>query len=458
MRPNLSNSENLIAVGNSYSTRQLSLMDSTANDVKHYIGTIEIPGIARGTACLLKSGKILTCLHNILDYGALDEGKAQLIDFRDHDVSVYFVKDDNIYKYKINSAPVTGLNKLKTQGARAWCFDYALLETEGNPVRDLGGGFTPDQTDHFGSASVTDPTQTLAISGPFVTRTAEGEIKFHRFASLSNNQAAESGPYHITQGGEHPSAPGFSGMGIIPIDRDYSIDTLYAIHSYRDNQGQQTGAKISEISSAMGDSFSAVDDSRLDPYVIHTLNNWYETLRIAIINPDRSVSPGNVIDFEDAVQIVMSGKGNYLSDLKGRAESKEEVMRPMKEAVKREGKYAFDQIQDDSIPHNPGHKKELPHLHHPSHGTAQGNPVHAIYDTGYWQRKALEEQEKKRKDDENRKRQLDATKARDEKLKEEAESKATKIKKEQEEKERAKQERHGGKKSGKGSRNSGGRF
>lgn len=452
MRLSLNNREGLLAVGDIYSSSQKSSIISAAKDVRHYIGTVEIPGIARGTACLLEDGKILTCLHNILDYSALDEGKAELIDFDKSDASVYFVRNDEIFKYKINAAPISGINHLRANQLSSWCFDYAFLETEGDPVGDLGGGFKLDKTNHFSSAFVSDPAQTLAISGPFIKMAEDGSLKAHRYVSLSENQSAEGGFYHITQAGDHPSAPGFSGMGIVPIDGSYSIDTLYAIHSYRDNQGQQTGAKISEIRSSMRDRITAQDDVRLDPAVIAILQSWYETLREAVINSNRSVSAGREISFEEAVQIILTGQGNYLSDIKDRDGSRKEVMGPMEEAVKREGMYRLDQIQDHSTPHNPGHKIELPHLHPPSHST------HAFYDTGYWQRKAAEEQEIKRKVDENRKRQLDATKARDAKLKEEAESKAAKIKKEQEEKERAKQERHGGKKSGKGSKNSGGRF
>lgn len=457
MRPSLNNREGLLAVGDSYPSDQKSSMISAAKQVRHYIGTIEIPGIARGTACLLEDGRILTCLHNILDYGALDDGKAELIDFEKSDASVYFVKNDEIFKYKINAAPVTGINHLRANQLSSWCFDYAFLETGGDPVGDLGRGFKLDKTNHFGSAFVSDPAQTLAISGPFIKRAEDGSLKAYRYVSLSENQASEGGLYHITQAGDHPSAPGFSGMGIVPIDGSYSIDTLYAIHSYRDNQGQQTGAKISEIRSSMMDRVAVRDGARLDPTVIDILKSWYETLREAIINSDRSVSAGREISFEEAVQMILTGRDNYMSDLKNAGKSYQEARAPMEEAVRREGKYSISQIQTDP-PHNPGHKKELPHIHHPSHGTPGGSTMHGFFDTGYWQRKAVEEQQAKKAADENRKKQLDAKKARDAKLKEEEESKAAKIKKEREEKERAKQERHGGKRGGKDSKNSGGRF
>jgi hypothetical protein len=372
MKPGARGNEDLIPVGRAKSPEQLSLMTSAANRVKHYIGTIEIPGIARGTACLLENGKILTCLHNILDYDALDERRAQLIDFKKHDVSVYFVKDDHIYKYRINSAPVTGLNKLKALGARAWCFDYALLEAEVNPTHDLGGGFKPDKTNHFGSAFVTDPRYTLAVSGPFITTTKEG-LKFHRFASLSENQAAQDGPYHVTQAGDHPSAPGFSGMGIVPIDRNYPIDTLYAIHSYRDNQGQQSGAKVSEIRSSMRDEVVAAEDSRLDLDLIRALKKWYEVLTKAKLNLDHSVTKGEVISFDEAVAILTKG-GNITGD------SKKEVTSP---AYKAWGGSIAD----------PAHTPlGWPHLHHPQRAISG----HALY-PGPAQRAEIAERERQAK-------------------------------------------------------------
>ncbi|MDX2083559.1 MAG: hypothetical protein SFV53_06210 [Rickettsiales bacterium] len=391
----LQNSEELIPVGR-FSESDLMIMSENANQVKHFIGTIEIPEIARGTACLMEDGKILTCLHNILDYSVLDSGRAELINFEANDVSVYFVKDDTIHKYKVRNAPITGLDKLKAEGAKAWCFDYALLETDGNPVVDLGGGFKPDQTNHFGSAFNAEPSRTLAISGPFATLTEEGELKFHRFSSISANQAAESSFYQITQAGDHPSASGFSGMGIVGIGNGYKEDTLYAIHSYRDNQDQQTGAKISEIRSSMRDKIRAADDSRLDPYVIHTLQNWYEVLTTAKINLDHSITRGRVIDFDEAVEILRKG-GNIAGD------SRKEVTGPANKAW---GKTIAD----------PAHTPlGWPHLHH--HQRASSG--HALY-PGEVQRKEMAEKERQ------------AKLAEQQRLKQIAESQAERIKKKRE--------------------------
>ena len=50
--------EELIPVGR-FSESDSRLIASAANQVKNFIGTIEIYGIARGTACLMENGKII---------------------------------------------------------------------------------------------------------------------------------------------------------------------------------------------------------------------------------------------------------------------------------------------------------------------------------------------------------------------------------------------------------------
>lgn len=360
MRPRISKEE-MIPVG-SYSTSQLGgMMLPRAKVIKDYVGTIEIPGIAKGTACLLENGKILTCLHNILDYDALAGGRAQTIDFSRHDVSVYFVKNGNIYQYRINEAVTTGLDKLKAYGTRAMCFDYALLTTEGSPASDLGGGLKPDKTDHWGSAFVSDPASTLAVSGPFLTKIAGG-FQIHRFVSLANNEAASSTYYHITQSGEHPSAPGFSGMAIVPATT--MDNTLYAIHSYRDHQGQQNGTKISEIRSAMKDEVAEVSGSGLDTYVYKALTNWYEVLTQATRKLDGSVRRDAGINFYEAVEILRRG-----GDIAG--DSRKEAKSVSHEAWGTHGKLVRHDVHTDT-------PKGQPHFHHPLH-TEGSYPGHAFY-------------------------------------------------------------------------------
>jgi len=391
MRSNLNSGEKLILVGgNVDSVRQLPQITSS----NPYVGTIEIPGIAKGTACLMSNGKILTCLHNILDYNALETGKVELIDFKKYEVSVYFVKDQNIYKYRINDAIKTGLNKLGADGFRASCFDYALLEPRGNPVEDLGGGLKADQT-NYSSPFSKEPADTLAISGPFITMSAGGEIKFHRYISLSENAAANAGPSFsfIAQSGNHPSAPGFSGMAIVPADK---IDTLYAIHSLRDNQGVQGGQKISEIRNSMRDNIPAFDNLRLDPSSIAILKSWYEVLTTATRRMDGSVDRGKEIDFDTAVSILQKG-----GDIAG--DNRAEVEAPSKEAWK--GKPMVH-----AIPHKP---KGQPHLHHPDH-TEYQHPGHAFY-PGPVQKKEMAEKAKQAKiDEERRQKQIAETKAKKE--------------------------------------------
>lgn len=362
MRPRISKEE-IIPVG-SYSTSQLEGMILPRTEVvKDYVGTIEIPGIARGTACLLENGKILTCLHNILDYDALKAGSAQTIDFSKYDVSVYFVKNGKIYHYKINEAIATGLDKLKAYGMRAICFDYALLSTEGNPVSDLGGGFKPDETEHWGSADVSDPAITLAVSGPFLTKVAGG-FQVRRFVSLANNEAAESTYYHITQSGEHPSAPGFSGMAIVPATT--MDNTLYAIHSYKDHQGQQNGTKISEIRSAMSVSVPAASDSRFDHHVYEALTSWYEVLTKAKRKMDGSVERGKEITFDEAVKVLKRGE-----DVAG--DRREEAESAARKAWGDDGKLVRHDVHT-------GTPKGQPHFHHPLH-TDGSHPGHAFYPT-----------------------------------------------------------------------------
>ena len=360
MRPRILREE-ILPVGR-YSTSQFEgMMLPRAEVVKDYVGTIEIPGIAKGTACLLENGKILTCLHNILDYNALADGRVQTIDFSRHKVSIYFVKNGDIYQYRINEAVATGLDKLKAYGMRAMCFDYALLNAEGSPVSDLGGGLKPDKTDHWGSAFVSDPASTLAVSGPFLTKVAGG-FKIHRFVSLANNEAARSTYYHITQSGEHPSAPGFSGMAIVPATMMDS--TLYAIHSYRDHQGQQNGTKISEIKSAMEAKVDEVTGSRLDPYAYEALTNWYEVLTRATRKMDGSIERGEEITFHDAVKILQKG-GDVAGD------NRKEVESVAHGAWGAHGKLVRHDIHKDT-------PKGQPHFHHPLH-TAASYPGHAFY-------------------------------------------------------------------------------
>ncbi len=374
MRSNLLKPETLITVGDYSVTQVETMMIPCVESIKKYVGAIEIPGIAMGTVCLLENGTILTCLHNILDYNKLSKGKAELIDFSKYDVSVYFVKDGDIYKYKIKETLDSGLDTLKNQGMHAMCFDYALLGANGDPVRDLGGGFKPDQTDYFSSLLASDPASTVAISGPFVTKTDKG-IQFHRFISLANNKAAESKLYHITQSGNHPSAPGFSGMAIVPATE--RNNTLYAIHSYRDNQGQQNGTKISEIRSAMRTSVAADADYQLNREVYDILTSWHEVLTQAERKMDGTIKRGAQITFEEAVAI-LKGRGDIAGD------SRKEVEGPAKSAWGAFGKLIRHDVHS-------GTPKGQPHFHHPLH-TDTAYPGHAFYPSASQQTEKLKKE------------------------------------------------------------------
>ncbi len=269
----------------------------------------------------------------------------------------------------------------------------------------------------MGSVHNAEPARTLAISGPFATLTEEGGVKFRRFTSLSANQAAESSLYQITQAGDHPSAPGFSGMGIVGIGNGYKADTLYAIHSYRDNQGQQTGAKFSEILSSMRDGIRAADDSRLDPYVVHTLKNWYEILTTAKRAMDGSITRGREeISFDEAVEILKKG-----GDIAG--DSRAEVEAPAKKAWGKLLQPAH------TAPHTP---KGWPHAHHHLHTPTQ-YPGHAFY-PGPLQRAEMAAKERQDKlVEQQRLKQIAEAKAK-KTPSDNAESKAERVKKEREDK------------------------
>jgi hypothetical protein len=350
-----------------YTIKQKQLMMDASKKVRCFVGTIEIPGIARGAACLLQNGQIITCLHNILDYSVLHQGKAELLDFSTNKISVYFVKDGNIFSYKIKHSPVNGLKHLKHYGANSWCFDYAFLDVEGNPVNDIGGGFKLDKTDHFGTAALTDPQKTLAISGPFIHEMEDGRLRCYRYISLSENQAAHSAFYNITQEGNHPTAPGFSGIGITPFNEGYASDTLYAMHSYRDQKLQQTGAKVSEILSSVRNSVIPNADARIDPWVINNLQNWYERYTIAIIRKATGqVTRSREVSFQEALVLLQKTRVDIYSDT-------------LKEA---RTLGALWDLNGPLIEH--GREKNKPfsrvHLHHSGHDTnSTAYPNHLFY-------------------------------------------------------------------------------
>jgi hypothetical protein len=195
-------------------------------------------------------------------------------------------------------------------------------------------------------------------------------------------------------------------MGIVPIDDSYSVDTLYAIHSYRDNQDQQSGAKISEIRSSISSNVSASTSTTLDLSVIDIIKHWYERLTTAKRNMDGSITRGkDEISFPEAVKILRQG-----GDIAG--DNKKEVEGPANKAW---GKTITDQ------PHQP---LGWPHLHH--HQRLSSG--HAFY-PGEVQRKEIAAKERAAKlAEERRQKQIADAKA------EKRESKTEQIQKEREDK------------------------
>lgn len=131
--------------------------------------------------------------------------------------------------------------------ATSWSFDYARLKLSSNATLDLDGGFELDTTDHYGSASSTDPPKTVAISAPLFRMDDTGGSIVEQFVSISDNGASTPGNYHFYQEGDHPGMPGFSGQAIVYP----GTKTLYAMHIAFDKKiGKRLGIKISEYVSS----------------------------------------------------------------------------------------------------------------------------------------------------------------------------------------------------------------
>lgn len=216
---------------------------------KTFIGTMQSPAI-EAMGCLLEDGTFLTCLHAIFDFQKLLEQR-QLAANCYYDLTkmqVYFVKDNMIFPYTINHIIHDGLTRYFQNAPHAMSFDYALLRLNGNPLADLEGGLQLDTKLHGQSAFSTDPSETLAISGPIFTRDGNN-IYSRREISISKNSAAAGSYYMFAQSGTHSTAPGLSGLAIFPI-AGYPVpnNTLYSIHSkrYRYFSAGQEGIKISE--------------------------------------------------------------------------------------------------------------------------------------------------------------------------------------------------------------------
>lgn len=186
-----------------------------------FIGSIQ-GGEVSAMGCLLSGDRLLTALHIVMDVETSEYKPLELI-------RVYFVKNDRLYAYGVQSIIHDGMEAVRNYGRGAITFDYALLQLTGSPTKDLEGFLDLDSVDHFGSASVSDPSDTLALSGPVFGQDEAGRLTVLRYASVAENEAAKGGFYMFPQMGHHVTAPGMSGQAVFPLD-PHANKTLYSVH------------------------------------------------------------------------------------------------------------------------------------------------------------------------------------------------------------------------------------
>jgi len=195
---------------------------------------------AESMGCLLEDGTLLTTFHSIYDI----ESNTGYFDLKK--MRAYFVKGNELYSYGIKSIIHDGSAVLKRFEISAITFDYARLELDEDPRKDLGGGLKLDTPDYIAMPYVSDPQETLAMSGPIFRQGADGRWHSSRHDSIAENESAKSGYYTFSQMAAHSARPGMSGQAIFP-----KITTgrrpLYAVHlGYDSHAGVRTGFKVSE--------------------------------------------------------------------------------------------------------------------------------------------------------------------------------------------------------------------
>jgi hypothetical protein len=296
-----------------------------------YVGTIILSNGDIGTACLLKDGRVLTCLHVILDYeSSAQKRNLKIIDFSTAPAVIVFTKNSKVYCYNIRAIGDSGFNTFYNCSAStpASFYDYAFLTIDGNALDDLGGGFTLDPASHFSSAFVTDPTKTLAISGPRVAHNEDGQLYYVRHCSCAENAAAQGGYYCYQQLGNHYAAEGFSGQAILPIGvGSYLVGNsiLYALHSYLDRRAnQRAGIKISEF---IRETARQLQPETQKPGELY--NNFLtqlmqiiepEVLRKASVNKlTGAVTPGEIVDTKTAIELSTNDSSDIIADKQSEA-------------------------------------------------------------------------------------------------------------------------------------------
>lgn len=210
-----------------------------------FVGTLR-SNIGIGTCFLCQDGKVITPLHVICDIDQLLRDGNVYGNFA-RQIYVDFVGPDSaIYSFKVKKILNHGLALLAGPGSMPSGFDFAILELEADATKIIGPGLQLDQTNHFGSAFVSDPQATLAISRPYQRATKDG-FQIDQYVDVSGNSAASGGCYQFSQSGTHQTSSGDSGKIILSCYKDGSIK-VYALNlGISKSTGQQIGLKVENI-------------------------------------------------------------------------------------------------------------------------------------------------------------------------------------------------------------------
>ena len=296
-----------------------------------FVGTIVLANGCVGTACLLKDGTILTCLHVILDYEfLLKTERLKELDFSQCSGIVFFVKKQKIYTYSIESINHSSFGYFTTKSLVPISgYDYAVLNISGNPTKELDGFFEFDPIQHRSTANGDEPLRTLAISGPQLSKQG-GVFTSDRYCSVSANVSAQGEHYHLNQEAEHFAVQGLSGQAVLPIETGgiYGVGNsiLYAIHSALDYaSGTRVGIKISEYlyyrSQEPIPSYSGYA-SPADIFFSEFNRFRMEVLRRADVNfITGKVTPGEEITLEKAIALLQADSADIIADTKKEAQN-----------------------------------------------------------------------------------------------------------------------------------------
>ena len=209
-------------------------------EAARFIGTMR-SDLGIGTAFLCEGGKVVAPLHihQLLKEGNVpgSMAKQMYVDFIGPDSALYSFKVRGIFNH--------GISLLARSFSMPNGFDFAILELESDAREIIGGGLSLDPPTHFGSAFVSDPHVTLALSRPHTFSSADG-LHVVQYVDVSSNHAASGGHYQFSQSGYHQTSGGDSGKVVLT----YRGDTfqVYAMNlGVSRSTGYQTGLKAETL-------------------------------------------------------------------------------------------------------------------------------------------------------------------------------------------------------------------